>query len=90
MVPSRTASVPDVVIDTAGVLLAVIPARLGWARAVDLATGVLLWVAVAGGLAALALDLAAGAGGGMLWLTVPTAAIALVYRRKRLAARRPS
>jgi VanZ family protein len=90
MVPSRTASVRDVVIDTAGMLLAVVPARLGWARAVDLATGVLLWAAVAGGLAALALDLAAGAGGGMLWLTVPIAAVALVYRRKRLAARRPS
>jgi len=90
MVPSRTASIRDVVIDTAGVLLAVLPARLGWARAVDLATGALLWVGLAGGLAALALALAAGVSGGMLWFTVPAAAVVLVYRRKRLAERRPS
>jgi VanZ family protein len=86
LVPSRTGSVRDVVIDTAGVLLAVLPARLGWARAVDVVTGILLWIGVAGGLAALALALAAGVGGGMLWVTVPLAAAALVYRRRRRPA----
>ena len=86
-VPSRTGSVRDVVIDTAGVLLVAVPARLGWARAVTVATGLLLWVGVVGGLGALALGLTAGVGGGVLWLTVPVAAAALVYRRRKSAPR---
>jgi VanZ family protein len=81
--PSRTGTPRDVVIDMAGVLLVVVPARLGWQRTVEVATGLLLWVGVAGGLAALAVALAAGVGGGVLWLTVPTAAVALIYRRRR-------
>lgn len=81
--PSRTGSARDVLIDTAGVLLAVVPARLGWRRAVDAATGVLLWVGLAGGLAALALAIAAGLSGGVLWVTVPIAAAALAYRRRK-------
>jgi hypothetical protein len=40
-----------------------------------------------GGIGALALDLAAGAGGGMLWLTVPAAAVLLVYRWRRSTSR---
>jgi VanZ family protein len=87
-VPSRTGSVRDVLIDTAGVLLAVVPARLGWRHAVDAATGTLLWTALVGGVAALALALAAGVGGGVLWLTVPVAAAALVYRRRKSSADR--
>jgi VanZ family protein len=86
-VPSRTGSVRDVVLDTAGVLLAVVPARLGGARAVNVATGLLLWVGVVGGLGALALGLMAGVGGGVLWLTVPVAAVALVYRRRKSSPR---
>ncbi len=86
--PARTGSVRDVFIDTTGVALAVALARLGWHRAVEAATGVLLWVGLVGGLGALALALAAGVGGGVLWLTVPLAAGALVYRRRKSAAGR--
>jgi hypothetical protein len=46
-------------------------------------TGVLLWVAVIGGLLALTLDLAVGAHGGVLWLTIPVAGALLVYRWRR-------
>ena len=87
-VPSRTASVGDVLIDTVGVLLAVAQARLGWRRAVGMATGMLLWIGLAGGVAALALALAAGVGGGVLWLTVPVAAVAVVYRWRKASADR--
>jgi len=86
--PERTGSVRDVLIDTAGVALAVALAGLGWRRAADAVTGVLLWVGLAGGLAALGLALAAGVGGGVLWLTVPAAAVALVYRWRKSAAGR--
>jgi|KBSSwiStaDraftv2_1062776.scaffolds.fasta_scaffold333901_2 VanZ family protein len=86
--PSRTGSIRDVLIDTAGVALAVALAGLGWRRAADAVTGVLLWVGLAGGLLALVLALAAGVGGGVLWLTVPAAAGALVYRRRKSAAGR--
>lgn len=81
--PTRTGALGDVGLDSLGALAAVVAAQLGWRRAVDVATGVLLWVAVVGGLGALALDLAAGAGGGVLWLTVPAAALLVVYRRRR-------
>jgi VanZ family protein len=83
MVPSRTSSVGDVLVDSAGALLAIVPSALGWWRTADGTTSVLLWVAAAGGLAALAVDLAAGGGGGVLWLTVPAAAGLLFYRRRR-------
>lgn len=87
---SRTGAVRDVMIDTAGVLLVVAPARLGWRRTIDAMTGVLLWVGLAGGVAALALALAAGVGGGVLWFTVPAAAVALAWRRRGPSARRGS
>jgi len=80
MVPSRTASVGDVMIDTAGAMLAVVPWRFGWSRTAEIATGTLLWIALVGGLVALALDVAAGSGSGALWITVPIAAAAVVYR----------
>ena len=79
--PTRTGAVGDVVLDSLGALAAVIAGHLGWRRGVDMATGALLWVAVAGGIGALALKLAAGAGGGVLWLTVPAAAMLVIYRR---------
>jgi VanZ family protein len=79
--PERTGSAWDVAIDATGALLAVVAVRLGWARATEGATGLLLWVAAVGGLAALALGLASGAGGGVFWLTVPAASAALLYRR---------
>jgi hypothetical protein len=81
--PTRTGAAGDVVLDSLGALAAVIASHLGWRRGVDMATGALLWVAVAGGIGALALELAAGTGGGVLWLTVPAAAVLVVYRRWR-------
>lgn len=79
---SRTGAVTDVLLDSIGALVALGAAHLGWRKALDLATGALLWIAVAGGIGALALDLAAGAGGGVLWLTVPAAALLVIYRRR--------
>ena len=55
--------------------------------AANTATGILLWVSAVGGLAALAFDIAAGASGGLLWLTVPVAAVLLVYRSRSSASR---
>ena len=80
MVPSRSASARDVLIDTAGAMLVVMRSRLGWSRTAEIATGILLWIAAVGGAGALAIDLAAGGGGGPLWITVPIATAALVYR----------
>jgi VanZ family protein len=87
MLPSRTGTASDVMLDSLGALAAVLLIQIGRWQAVDTLTGVLLWVAVLGGLGALALDLAAGAGGGMLWLTVPAAAGLLVYRWRRSTSR---
>jgi VanZ family protein len=80
LLPSRTGSVGDVLIDAVGALAAVGAAWLGWWRAMPAATGILLWIAAAGGLGALALGLAAGIGGGVFWFTVPAAAALLIYR----------
>ncbi|HXD97844.1 MAG TPA: VanZ family protein [Candidatus Acidoferrum sp.] len=87
MLPSRTGTASDVVLDSIGALTAILLIQVGRWQAVDTLTGVLLWVAVVGGIGALALDLAAGAGGGMLWLTVPAAAVLLVYRWRRSTSR---
>jgi VanZ family protein len=86
-VPTRTGSAGDVLIDSLGALIALVPARLGWRRTAEVGTSLLLWVAAAGGLAALGLELAAGARGGVLWLTVPLAAALLLYRWRRRATR---
>jgi VanZ family protein len=86
-VPSRTGSAQDVLLDSIGALAAIVPARLGWWSAADSATGLLLWISAVGGLGALALDLAAGASGGLLWVTVPLAAVLLVYRRRSSVSR---
>ncbi|HET7340866.1 MAG TPA: VanZ family protein [Methylomirabilota bacterium] len=79
-VPSRGPAAADVLLDSVGAMLAIVPARLGWGRTAELATGVLLWIALVGGLASLGISLAAGTGGGPLWITVPIAAAALLYR----------
>jgi VanZ family protein len=81
--PARTASAIDVMLDSVGALAVLVPARLGWPRATDVATTALLWIAAVGGAAALAVDLAAGGPGGALWLSVPVAAIALLYRWRK-------
>jgi VanZ family protein len=80
LVPSRTGSLADVAIDGIGALAAVVVARLGWRRAADLATSLLLWIALVGGGLFLVLNALAGVSSGMLWLTVPAAALALLLR----------
>jgi VanZ family protein len=81
--PSRTASVVDVGYDAAGALLACMVARVGWRRATERATTVLLWLALGGGVVAIAVNLANGVASGMLWVTVPAAAALLLLRRRR-------
>jgi VanZ family protein len=87
--PSRTASVGDVGFDTAGALVATSVARLGWRRAIGRLTTALLWTAAAGGAGVIAINLASGVASGVLWLTVPLAAVLLLVRR-RWAARPPA
>lgn len=82
LVASRTASLTDVGIDTAGALITSLVAARGWRAVVDIAVTVLLWIAAVGGAATLALNLAVGLPPGWLWLTTPLAALALVYRRR--------
>jgi hypothetical protein len=46
-------------------------------------TGALLWTAAVGGAALLAVNLFAGVASGLLWLTVPAAALVLALARRR-------
>lgn len=87
LTPSRTGTPTDIGLDTISAAAALVCARVGWWRVVEVATGVLLWVAVIGGVGALLLDLAAGISGGVLWLSVPAAGALLLYRRRRSASR---
>ena len=79
-VPSRSASVTDVALDTTGALIALTVARVGWRRAADRATATLLWIALIGGAAFLLVNALLGVPSGALWLTAPTAALALLIR----------
>ncbi len=78
---TRTPSAADVALDGLGALAALAAARLGWRAAVDAATGALLWLALVGGAAAIALNVWAGVPGRALWLTTPLAALVLLVRR---------
>jgi VanZ family protein len=84
---SRTGSAGDVLLDSLGALVAVVLAGLGWRRVIEGTTSALLWIAAVGGLGGLGLGLAAGGSGGVLWLSVPAAAVLLFYRRRRSASR---
>ena len=79
-VPSRSPSVADVALDTVGALIAVAVAGLGWRRVADRATATLLWTALIGGAAFLLVNAFLGVPSGALWLTAPTAALALLVR----------
>jgi VanZ family protein len=79
-VPSRSASVADVALDTTGALIALTIAHVGWRRAADRATATLLWIALIGGAAFLLVNAIVGVPSGALWLTAPTAALALLVR----------
>jgi VanZ family protein len=82
LVRSRTASLGDVALDGAGALAAALVARVGWRRAADAATALLLWIAVGGGAALLVLDTVVGASSTALWIITPAAALVLALRRR--------
>lgn len=84
--PSRTSSLADVALDTAGALSAVLAAAPGWSRTLEGITAVVLWAAALGGAAILVINLLLGVPSGVLWLTAPAAALVLIVRRR---ARRP-
>ena len=85
--PTRQGSIADVLLDVAAAVLALLVATRGPGRAADRLARILLWVAAAGGTALLAIDLAAAAPAGWLWLSVPGAWLALwVWRRRRARA----
>jgi VanZ family protein len=86
-VPTRSGAPADVALDTFGAAMALVFAQVGWWRVVEAATGVLLWIAVIGGVGALALGLAAGGSVGALWFSVPAAAALLLYRWRRSTSR---
>ena len=90
-VPSRTASLADVLVDTAGALIALTVAHVGWRQAVDHTTTALLWIALIGGAGFLLVNTILGVPSGPLWLTAPAAGMALIVRtmlaRQRSRAR---
>jgi VanZ family protein len=79
-VPSRSASIADVLVDTLGALVALTVAHVGWRQAVDRTTATLLWIALIGGAGFLLVNTVLGVPSGPLWLTAPTAAMALIVR----------
>jgi VanZ family protein len=81
-VGSRTGTHADVALDAVGALIVAVPLGFGWRPTVDALTRVALWIAAAGGAAVIALNLATGVRSGVLWLTVPVAALALVLVRR--------
>jgi VanZ family protein len=80
---ARTGAAADVILDTTGAAIALIAIEAG-GTALDRIIGVLLWTAATGGAVLIAINWAAGAPSGWLWLSAPTAAIALyLWRRIR-------
>ena len=79
-VPSRTASARDVVLDSIGASLAMLVATLSWRTVIDRTTGLLLWIALIGGITVLILNTLTDIPSGILWLTAPLAAILLLAR----------
>jgi hypothetical protein len=71
----------DVATDSIGAVIVVTLALLGWRTAIDRLTSTLLWIALLGGVAFLALNTLTGVPSGALWLTAPLAALLLVARR---------
>ena len=84
---TREGSVADVLLDGAAAAAALLVATRGPWRVADGLAWILLWAAAAGGTVLLAIDLAAAAPPGWLWLSVPAAWLALwVWRRRRARA----
>jgi VanZ family protein len=68
--PDRTGSFRDVLLDSFGAAAALAPAWFGSWRVTAVTTGVLLGIALVGGMSALAFNLAAGANDGVMWYPV--------------------
>ena len=82
MVASRTGSLYDVMIDALGALVPAMLLGEGWRRRVDGLTRLALWVAAIGGAVMIVVNVMTDVGSGLLWLTVPAAALALFVRRQ--------
>lgn len=74
---TRGGSVADVLLDAAAAAAALVVAAWGPRASADGAARGLLWIAAAGGTALLAIDWAAAAPPGWLWLSVPAAWLTL-------------
>jgi VanZ family protein len=85
LTPPREGRVVDVLLDGGAAAAALLVATLGARRAADGLAWLLLWAAAAGGTVVLAIDLAASAPSGWLWLSVPAAWLTLWVRRRRRA-----
>ena len=85
--PTREGRLADVLLDSGAAAAALLVATLGARRAADGLAWLLLWAAAAGGTVMIAIDLAAAAPSGWLWLSVPAAWLSLwVWRRRRARA----
>jgi VanZ family protein len=82
LVPSRTGAVGDVLIDGTGAGLAALASAMGHRLALWRAAHLLLLATVLAGALALTLDHVVGAASGVLWVTVPAAAVALAGLRR--------
>ncbi len=85
--PTREGSVADVLLDTGAAALALVTLAGGTRRLAGRLTGLLLWLAGAGGTALIAVNFAAAAPSRWLWFSVPAAWLALwLWRRGRTRA----
>jgi VanZ family protein len=82
LIPTRTASVRDVALDSAGAIGGLVAARRGWLATADGLTAAILWAATVGGTSLLVLDAVAGVSSGLLWVAVPGAVVGLLVRRR--------
>ena len=82
MVASRTGSAYDVAIDAVGALLATLIGHHGRPRVLDALTHTALWSAAVGGTVLIIVNVTTDVRSGVLWLTVPTAVLALVALRR--------
>lgn len=81
---TRGGSAADVLLDTVAAAGGLLLAARGGREAADSLTRLLLWAAAVGGTMLLAINLAAAAPSGWLWLSAPGAWVALwVWRRRR-------
>jgi len=84
---TREGSVADVLLDGAAAAGALVVAAVGIRPSADHLARLLLWAAAAGGTVLLAIDVAAAAPSGWLWISVPAAWLTLwAWRRGRARA----